>query len=68
MKKREQVKLLLDAGFKLKRLGSKHEIYTNGRDTVAISRGGGDKTSPCTLASFKSKMRKARRQIESFQI
>lgn len=57
MKRREQERLLKESGFWLKREGSKHYIWTNGKETIAVSKG--SKIAPNTLWSFKSRMRKA---------
>lgn len=65
MKYREQRKLLLEAGFAMERQGSRHELWTNGRERVALSHGGN--ISPNTLQSFKSKMRKAMQQFGQFE-
>lgn len=61
MNKREMEKMLKESGFWLKKVGSKHFVWTNGEDEVSISFG--HKVSPTTLASFKSKMRKAQKKL-----
>lgn len=63
MNAREQRKLLKQAGFWFDRMGTRHDIWTNGKDTVPISYGAG-RMSPNVLWSFKSKMRKAIKQSE----
>jgi len=63
MKRREQEQLLRESGFFLKKVGSRHMIWTNGRQEIALSKG--TKISPNTLWSFKSKMRKAKMELET---
>lgn len=60
MKRREMEKMLKEAGFWLKKVGSKHIVWTNGHDEISLSFG--SKISPHTLASFKSKMRRAKKE------
>lgn len=59
---RERRLILLEAGFQFYKQGAKHELWTNGRETVALSKG--SYTSPCTLNSFKSKMRRYKKLLE----
>lgn len=40
MKQRDYIKLLKRNGFYLKRHGSNHDIYTNGKDTEPVPRHG----------------------------
>jgi hypothetical protein len=56
MNYRDKVKLLKEAGFSFERRGTRHEIWTKGLEKIAISPM--NRMSPCTLASFKSRMRK----------
>lgn len=63
MKRREMEQMLKESGFWIKKVGSKHIIWTNGEDEVALSFG--SKIAPRTLASFKSQMRKAKKKMAS---
>ena len=51
MKKSEILRSLKDAGFRLKRNGKKHQLYTDGVTTLPVSHG--LKTSPRTIKALE---------------
>lgn len=64
MKKREMEKLLKEAGFWKQKNGTRHEIWTNGKERIALSHGSSN-VAPCTLKSFLSKVRRAKKELAS---
>ena len=61
MSKFHLIQKMKEAGFALYRAGTKHDLYSNGKEIISLSRG--NKTSPNTLRSFEKKLRRAKETI-----